>query len=101
MIEIGIFILSGFIFFKYAKEHSLVAWLWAFVPVAAYYTGMLVFAFLVKAFAPQLMNERSLLTAIALFFEAIFIGLAYLLMMKVAKNKAKELNESKETILDK
>lgn len=101
MTEIGIFIVCGFFFFKYAKNHSLVSWLWAFVPVAAYYTGMLVFAFLVRSFAPQLISDRSLITSLALFFEAIFIGLAYLLMMKVAKNKAKDLATSEQNILDK
>jgi uncharacterized membrane-anchored protein YhcB (DUF1043 family) len=61
---------------------------------------MLVFAFLVKAFAPQLISERSLITAIALFFEAIFIGLAYLIMIRVAKNKIKSQGKTQEELLD-
>jgi hypothetical protein len=100
MIEIGIFILAGFIFYKYARQHNLMALLWAFFPITAYYTGLLGLLYAIKLFAPELRNERDLVMMIALFIGALFIGLAYLIMTRVAKSKAKKQSVIRSNLLD-
>lgn len=100
MIEIGIIIGGGFAFFKYAKDHNLLAWFWAIVPAFTYYGGMLVLGLIIGLFFPELLGDRALLTVIALFFGALLIGLAYFIMTRVAKNKAREQSVIENDLLD-
>ncbi len=100
MIEIGIVIGGAFAFYKYAKEHGLVAWIWAIVPIIAYLTGAFVTGLVLALTAPEILNDQILLTVIALFSGALFVGIAYFIMTRIAANKANSDNTVQSEVLD-
>ncbi len=100
MLEIGIIVGGGFAFYKYAKEHNLLAWLWAIIPALAYFAGAFVAGIIIALVAPEILNEQILLTVIALFSGALFVGIAYFIMTKVASNKQQNQDSFQSDLLD-
>jgi uncharacterized membrane protein (DUF485 family) len=100
MLEIGIIIGGGIAFYKYAKEHNLLAWLWAIMPLVAYFTGAFVTGIIIALFAPEILNDQILLTVIALFAGALFVGIAYFIMTRVAANNASKITAGQSELLD-
>ena len=100
MIEIGIIIGGGFAFFKYAKENGLLPWLWAIIPALSYYGGAFITGIIIALLAPELLNDMLILTVIALFAGALFVGLAYFIMTRVAASKKSKMSLGQSDILD-
>ena len=100
MIEIGIIIGGGIAFFKYAKENGLLPWIWAIVPALAYYGGAFITGIIIAFVAPELLNDMVILTVIALFAGAVFVGISYFIMTRVAAAKKSKISTGQSDILD-
>ncbi len=92
-------VVVGIVFYNYAKKCSINNTVWVLIGLASYFIPQVIVGVLILLMAPQMVNDRGMLTIIGIASGILGSIIAYQIMVKYATNNTIK-KEGDETLLD-